>query len=92
MTRIVTRETPVGELVPSCGGDTMYPSAEIRLKRDDGTDILLGVIEYDMHEDKLRWVRWDNLNEGDADPVVFSLSKKEIERQIAEFNGPPDKK
>lgn len=80
--RIMTRETPVGALVPVCGGDTLYPAVEIHLKRDDGTDIILAVVEYDTTDDKLRWVRWPNLNESNADPVVFAMSKQEVEEQI----------
>lgn len=80
--RIMTRETPVGELVPVCGRDVMYPAVEIHLKRDDGTDTILAVVEYDVLDDKLRWVRWPNLNESDADPVVFAMSRREVEAQI----------
>ena len=46
MGRIVTRTTPVGELVPTCGGDVNYPAVEVRLRTDDGDEVLLGVIEF----------------------------------------------
>lgn len=82
MGRIITRETPVGELVPTCGGDLAYPAVEIRLKTDEGDEILIGVIEYDRNKDTLNWLRWGTLVNDDADPVVFSMTKDEILRQL----------
>lgn len=78
---IVTRETPVGELVPTCGGDLAYPAVEIRLKTKDD-EILLGVIEYDKNAQTLNWVRWPDLVNEDADPVRFTMTRKEILRQL----------
>lgn len=77
----VTRETPVGELVPVCGGDIAYPAVEIRLKTKDD-EVLLGVIEYDKHTNTLNWVRWPDLVNEDAEPVVFKMKKSEILKQL----------
>ena len=81
MGRIITRETPVGELVPTCGGDRAYPSVEIRLKTQDD-EVLLGVIEYDTHKQTLNWIRWPDLVNDDAEPVRFSMQKEEILKQL----------
>lgn len=80
--RIITRTTPVGELVPTCGGDLAYPSAEVRLRTEDGDEVLLGVIEYDKTNDTLNWLAWPSLDDSDADPVKISMQKKEILRQL----------
>ena len=82
MGRILTRTTPVGELVPTCGGDLAYPSVEIHLKTDDGHKILIGVIEYDKNTDTLNWIRWGSLVLDDEAPVVFRMTKAEILKQI----------
>ena len=87
MGRIVTRTTPVGELVPTCGGDLTYPSAEIHLETDDGDKILIGVIEYDKNKDTLNWIRWGSLEHDDAEPVVFRMTKAEILRQLKARKG-----
>ena len=81
MGRIITRETPVGELVPTCGGDRSYPAVEIRLKTKDD-EVLIGVIEYDKHNDTLNWIRWPDLVNDDAEPVRFSMQKEEILKQL----------
>lgn len=82
MGRILTRTTPVGELVPSCGGDLAYPAVEIRLKTDDGEEVLIGVIEYDKNKDTLNWLRWGSLVQDDEEPVVFRMTKAEVMRQL----------
>ena len=82
MGRILTRTTPVGELVPTCGGDLAYPSVEIHLETDDGDKILIGVIEYDKNKDELNWIRWGSLEHDAAEPVVFRMTKAEILKQI----------
>lgn len=81
MGQIVTRETPVGELVPTCGGDLAYPAVEIRLKTEDD-EVLLGVIEYDKNNHTLNWVRWPDLVNEDAEPVRFTMTRKEVLRQL----------
>lgn len=81
MVRIITRETPVGTLVPICGGDLAYPAVEIRLQTQDD-EVILGVIEYDKHKDTLNWIRWPDLVNDDAEPVRFSMQKEEILKQL----------
>lgn len=86
MGRIVTRTTPVGELVPTCGGDLAYPAVEVRLKTEDD-EVLLGVIEYDKTTDTLNWLAWPSLDDSDADPVKISMTKGEIMRQLKARKG-----
>ena len=87
MGRIVTRITLVGELVPTCGGDVNYPAVEVRLRTDDGDEVLLGVIEYDKIDDTLNWLAWPSLDDSDADPKRISVGKAEILRQLKARKG-----
>ena len=87
MGRIVTRTTPVGELVPTCRGDVNYPAVEVRLRTDDGDEVLLGVIEYDKIDDTLNWLAWPSLDDSDADPKRISVGKEEILRQLKARKG-----
>ena len=87
MGRIVTRTTPVGELVPTCGGDVNYPAVEVRLRTDDGDEVLLGVIEYSKVDDTLNWLAWPSLDDSDADPKRISVGKADILRQLKARKG-----
>ena len=79
----VTHETPVGALVPVCRGGLNNPAVEIHLMTPDYDDVLLGLVEFDVSDRTLNWVRWNTLESDDSDPVRFSLGIDEIRRQLA---------
>lgn len=79
-----TIETPMGQLVCELWDVGDYPCFDIVLKRPDGTEILLAVLEHEVAENHINIRTYGNLQQEEPDYMAV-IDEKVIQRYVEEF-------
>lgn len=87
MSRRLTVETPVGEIVSRFNGQDAYPGLEIRLvTKDNPTGVVVAAVEWDRAQQTLNIMHWSSLVNDDTEPSITRFKEDKARRQL-EQNG-----
>lgn len=85
MSRRITVETPVGEIVSRFNGNEEFPGLEIRIvTKDNPTGVVVAAVEWDRGAGRLNVMHWKSLVNDDSEPVVTRIPKARAIGQLAQ--------